>query len=257
MTATQKPLLSDIPIVIAVVGEFQIGKSSLVNCLLGRSAAKIGNGWKSQTTTCVDYALSDDVVIVDTPGVNDTRDRDKDALAAIKRAHCVIFVKDNQKQAGQLDCATMGAIKKEAKPCVFVCNCSSPQRSDPFGESNAEFCNDLTNEFIDRNGFSDVALPVAGKIVLPVNILWAQFALGLLEREEQVESVKRRLYVSENFEMEAMRKSNFLPVRDFVANIRLNLLLDYLSRKDSIMRRLRDEFAEKLTLRRGLCRRAG
>ena len=244
--------MDDQKIEIAVIGRFQIGKSSLINCLLGRSAAKVGNGWKSETPTCVTYMLPEDILLNDTPGFDDKEARDKDAEEAIKRADCIVFVKDNNRSPDEVDLNWVHKIKCLRKfcPCLFVVNCVEGDRNrvrhwNPRSDFNAQFCEDIQKEFITKNGF-DMFVKIGGQFVLSVNVCWALYGLGLLEDEEKVEDVEdwlRHAGVQEvDFKNEAFVRSNFNILRGFVESIRLELLTHFLQRKDQVIGRLADSF---------------
>ena len=251
--------MDDQKIEIAVIGRFQIGKSSLINCLLGRSAAKVGNGWKSETPTSVTYALPEDILLNDTPGFDDKEARDKDAEEAIKRAGCIVFVKDNNRSPDEVDLNWVHKIKCLRKfcPCLFVVNCVEGDRSrdrhwNPRSDFNIRFCEDIQKVFIAKNGF-DMFVKIGGQCVLPVNACWAQYGLGLLEDEEKVEDVEdwlRHAGVREtDFKDEALEQSNFSILREFIESIRMELLTHFLYRKDQVVRSLVDSFCEECTKR--------
>lgn len=249
--------MDDQKIEIAVIGRFQIGKSSLINCLLGRSAAKVGNGWKSETPTCVTYALPEDILLNDTPGFDDKETRDKDAEEAIKRADFVVFVKDNNRSPDEVDLNWVHKCLRKFCPCLFVVNCVEGDRNrarhwNPRSDFNAQFCEDIQKEFITKNGF-DMFVKIGGQCVLPVNACWAQYGLGVLEDEEKVEDVEdwlRHAGVREtDFKDEALEQSNFSILREFIESIRMELLTHFLYRKDQVVRCLVDSFCEEFTKR--------
>lgn len=251
--------MDDQKIEIAVIGRFQIGKSSLINCLLGRSAAKVGNGWKSETPSCVTYALPEDILLNDTPGFDDKEARDKDAEEAIKRADCIVFVKDNNRSPDEVDLNWVHKIKCLRKfcPCLFVVNCVEGDRNrdrhwNPRSDFNAQFCEDIQKEFITKNGF-DMFVKIGGQCVLPVNACWAQYGLGLLEDAEKIENIEdwlRHVGVREgDFKDEALARSNFSILREFIESIRIELLANFLNRKDQVIRCLIDSFCEEFVKR--------
>ena len=247
--------MDDQKIEIVVIGRFQIGKSSLINCLLGRSAAKVGNGWKSETPTCVTYTLPEDILLNDTPGFDDKEERDKDAEEAIQRANCLVFVKDNNRSPDDVDLNWVHKIKalRTFCPCLFVVNCVEGDRNrarhwNPRSDFNAQFCENIQREFITKNGF-DMFVKIGGRCVLPVNACWAQYGLGLLEDEEKIEDVEdwlRHVGIQEmDFKDESLARSNFAILREFIESIRIELLTDFLQRKDQIIRHLIERFSEK------------
>lgn len=247
-------------IVVAVVGTYQIGKSSLINCLLpstGRKA-KVGNGWKSETMQADEYVLPDDIVLVDTPGVDDNAGRDACTMDAIKRAHCVLFVCENSTAPGELYSNWAGQLKRGNKPCLFVCNCREGnagrrQRWNPQSEWNADFCRKSVSEaFIAKNGF-DMFMTVGGRQVLPVNACWALYGKGELDDEEKnddVETVLRREGVDGSQLREAAwARSNVPLLCEFIRNVRLEILSHSLTDRNRIVAGMADRFREELAMR--------
>lgn len=258
MGTQSKPAMADDKIVVAVVGRFQIGKSSLINCLLGRREAKVGNGWKSETPTCADYTLASDLVIIDTPGVDDNAARDKDAEDAIGRAHCILFVKDNLKAPGELEAQWVDAVRGLDKPCVFVCNCmegsqNQTQHWNPESDFNVSFCKNIQDVFLEKNGF-DMFMQIGTSRVLTVNTCWAQYGLGLLNDEELTVDVERTMTKrfgsrTGDYRKEALELSNIGILRNFIGNIRMELLAHTFNRKDQILRCFTDRFCEEFAKR--------
>lgn len=148
---------------VALVGRFQMGKSSCINGLLCSQMASVGNGWKSQTAECSEYPFANGVVLIDTPGFDDNPERDEMTEKAIRRADCVLFVVDNRRYPDEVCVAWMQKLKDGHKPSVLVCNCFD----DVVDED--ELPDDALVNFVDRNGF-DMFMPVNGKVVLPINV---------------------------------------------------------------------------------------
>ena len=73
--------------------------------------------------------------------------------------------------------------------------------------------------------------------------------MGLLEDEEKVEDVEdwlRHVGIQEmDFKDESLARSNFAILREFIESIRIELLTDFLQRKDQIIRHLIERFSEK------------
>lgn len=104
---------------ITIAGEFQNGKSTLVNCLLGAKYAPTGHGCR--TTSCCTYffygetntaprqiygatpsenylevtcnrPILKDAILIDTPGFDANNDDDEAAKDAIRKSDIIIFV---------------------------------------------------------------------------------------------------------------------------------------------------------------------
>jgi len=258
-----QPTMGDGRIVIAVVGHFQFGKSSLINCLLSGESRKapVGNGWKSETSETDQYDLPNGDVLLDTPGVNDTAERDTCAMEAIKQAHCVLFVGSNERDLSEVYSNLAWQIKEQNKPCAFVLNCCRKEGKywDPRSEVNADVCkNGIGASFIGKNGF-DMFMEIGGGLALPVNVCWAQYGLGELEDDELIDDVEtkfRKEGVGDSQLRDvAWARSNVSALREFVLNVRLELLSHFLRNKDLVIQKMADafcaEFAKRVTPREG------
>ena len=264
MQAVTKPRLSDKKIRVALVGHFQFGKSSLVNCLLGRKdLAPEGNGIKSKTGETRPYSFSDDVEIVDTPGFNDCDKRDEAALEAIRSSHCVMIVSRNGKLLSGLYDEWVTRAKAEGKPCVFIVNCFEEKdidgewlrRWNPRSDLNAEFCdNDVVRGFLGKNGHGN-CLSIDGKLAFPINARWAQYGCGMaVNDEKEIAEMVQFLTSKDGVAMTeaecrraAFELSNLSALRNFLLNIRLELLSFSLRNKELIFGELVNRFNEEFT----------
>ena len=75
---------------VAIIGEFQEGKSTLINSLVGEEVARTGYG--KRTTDCVNaYALpGSDCILLDTPGINHSME--DNASTCLGTEHADAFV---------------------------------------------------------------------------------------------------------------------------------------------------------------------
>lgn len=239
---------------VAVVGDFQIGKSSLVNCLLAASTAETGEGYFPTTEAAAEYPFAPGVVLVDTPGYNDANpEMSQISDGEIGKADAVIFVK-TEKTLGARD---VGILRKaDRKPTLVFFNCTDATLGQagwiPSSEENAATCDSIRRALRDE-GLADSVLAIGGRMVTPINILWAQVGLGLPMPEEKRNAasdfVQRWLHLAGDtpaFRMEMLGRSGFLPVRDFLKALPLELLKDAALNPQREIDRFLDRFAVEL-----------
>ena len=92
---------------IVLFGEISTGKSALINALIGEHVAEVDvqGGWTKESKvvpwTETDYVIpgldGSELVLVDTPGINEVGDSDHDAIAkrAVRRGDIILFVTDS------------------------------------------------------------------------------------------------------------------------------------------------------------------
>jgi len=114
---------------IAIVGRPNVGKSTLMNCLLGEKVAVVSK--KPQTTrTRITGILSkgeDQYVFLDTPGVHKSRTKlgtymNKTVTAGIGSADAVILIAEAGREPGEIELSLMEKIKKSGLPAMLVLN---------------------------------------------------------------------------------------------------------------------------------------
>ena len=114
---------------IAIVGRPNVGKSTLMNHLLGEKVAIVSN--KPQTTrTRIAGILTkgeDQFVFIDTPGVHHAKNKlgeymMKTVRSSVGSADAVILIADAGHPAGEIEKNLIGQIKKAELPSVLVLN---------------------------------------------------------------------------------------------------------------------------------------
>lgn len=241
---------------VAVIGDFQIGKSSFVNCLLAETLAETGEGFFPTTETSAVYALAPGVSVVDTPGFNDSRreleDRTNEEIA---QSDIILFIK-TEKILGERDRAILR--KSGGKKTIVLFNCTDKTIGRkgwiPDAKANVDTCDKIQSQLV-KEGMDAFLLRINGKSIFPVNILWAQFGLGLPITESQQNGIsefaaKEKLNETDSaLRAEILRRSGFLPVRDFLKNLPLEILKHVAANPKREIERVVDCFAEELKRR--------
>lgn len=239
---------------VAVIGDFQIGKSTFVNCLVGRNDAEVGRG-KSTTHENKTYLIGNGVSVIDTPGFNASGNMgsndEAEAREAIQRSFVVIVYQD--KPMGDL-CRRL--IKEEViargKKCVLVYNCKNEDRWAP--SENEDICRSIEADVFNY-GYLDSCVKLGASVVFPINAQWALFGLGLLNGKKDGRKIAR--YAQDDLgidsavdlQEEMLRRSNFLTVKHYIDNLPLEVLSDFLNHKDREIKRLTDRFCEEFVKR--------
>lgn len=124
---------ADKPLSIALVGKPNVGKSSLVNRLLGYERSIVSDV-AGTTRDAIDTPITvngKNYILIDTAGMRRKRDIESKsverysvvrAIAAIKRADVVLIVMDASQPIAEQDEKIAGLVHEEGKPSVVVLN---------------------------------------------------------------------------------------------------------------------------------------
>lgn len=244
----------------AIVGEFQRGKSTLANALLGRNLAGRGRGLAT-THNNRSFSLTPWVKIVDTPGFDANQKDSQTALAALQEADVFLYV--HESKALGSTCANLFQMAREkGKSILFLLNCRNFEKWAP--EENwdvaATIEAELSHKDIDR-----IILPFGKRLVVPINALWASFGAGLLapsSEDDRKDSRKIRAYARDDldipgaatmsekvFQTEMLRRSGVPEVRDWLMDLPVWRLRDVLEQPERTIDRICGQFAAELKQR--------
>jgi uncharacterized protein (DUF697 family)/GTP-binding protein EngB required for normal cell division len=137
---------------IVLFGEISTGKSALINALVGQHVAEVDvqGGWTKVARGVAwqetDYVLpgleGSELVLVDTPGINEVGDSDHDAIAqsAARRGDLILFVTDSD--LNEVEFSAILALAAVHKPILVVLNKSdlyTPQELAALSESIRDY----------------------------------------------------------------------------------------------------------------------
>lgn len=214
---------------ITIVGEFQNGKSTLVNCLLGAKYAPTGHGCR--TTSCCTHFLCGetnaaprqiygatpsenylevtcnrpilkDAILIDTPGFDASKDDDETAKNAIRNSDIIIFVQGAQ-QLGERSFQILKNIRDAGKRMLFLMNCKDLQNWSPKDKHNMGIANNIEHDLFNH-GISSSLISIQSKKVWPVNPIFALYAAGQLEKERdfsQGTTKRHTIYLLKNIQI--------------------------------------------------------
>lgn len=213
---------------ITIAGEFQNGKSTLVNCLLGAKYAPTGHGCR--TTSCCTYFLYGetnaaprqiygatpsenylevtcnrpilkDAILIDTPGFDVNNDDDEAAKDAIRKSDIIIFV-HGFGQLGEKSFRILKTIQSAGKRILFLMNCKDLQNWSPKDKHNMGIANNIEHDLFNH-GISSSLISIQSKKVWPVNPIFALYAAGQLEKERdfsQGTTKRHAIYLLKNIQ---------------------------------------------------------
>ena len=147
---------------IVIFGEISTGKSALVNALIGRAVAEVDvqGGWTKQVWGTawegagyrVHGLESSEVVLVDTPGINEIGGADRSELAEVtaRRADLILFVTDSD--LNDTEYAALVELAAVQKPIICVFNKTDLYQTDT-KESLVEIVKDRLDGLIPPDHF--------------------------------------------------------------------------------------------------------
>ena len=241
---------------VPVIGDFQIGKSTLVNCLVEEKVASMGKKRLATTKEVNTYPLDDFVAVCDTPGADDPEPGivEKTEMA-LTSATAIVFV-----ASGKIRKTIHEWLSKTSIiPCIFIYNCMDEDCWNPQSCDISEICSDIEREELEPSGHLARCIPVKGRYVWPVNILWGLFGVGLLDDEQAVEKIRSSASLDLGISVESMSETEFRaelwnrsgiePLRKVLHNLPLQLLKHAAAHPELEIDRIVNRFAEEFRRR--------
>ena len=255
------------PPLLALAGEYQNGKSTFLNCLLGERYAVEGDGrvttkynarysfgdcrmirgcfahegtenvqtpWQSFSIedTLGEYdkgmvleirvnsPILEQMDLLDSPGWSADEADNAIAERALQMADFVVFVV--RKALNQNEINSINRLTNAGKHYSIFLNCVNDV--NPTSEKAKTLCQDIYSKLRNENLLKNYVGLSEDFPVYPVNLLWAQCALGYLETEEQKKmfrKVKNLLdWDGEHISpIDLLKASNFSQVRTILKNV--------------------------------------
>lgn len=263
-TQADSSIETRVPLLV-LTGEYQNGKSTFLNCLLGGRYAVEGDGlvttkynaryrfgnctmvrgiptqeessqtsWQFFSTTdtlgeyeknstleiCVNSPILENMDLLDSPGCGANESDDSVAEKALRMADFVVFVV--RKTLNQKEINFINKLTEAGKHYSIFLNCMNDV--SPASEKAAALCQEIHSKLRNENLLKNYVELSTDFPVFPVNLLWAQCALGYLEPEDQKKKLRKvKVYIDcddENISpLVLLNASNFLQVRAMLKNV--------------------------------------
>ena len=196
---------------IAIVGRPNVGKSTLMNSILGEKVAIVSS--KPQTTrnriTGIHTKGEDQFVFLDTPGMHTPKNSlgeymVKAADSTMRDADAVVLVVDTGKEISQVEENVIAYIKKSGIPSVLALNKIDMYRREQIAETIAKYA--------DKHGF-DAFVPISARSGKNVDELLAECSKFLSESpwffpDDMVTDQPERVIASEIIREKILRTLN-------------------------------------------------
>ncbi len=190
---------------IGLVGTFQVGKSTLANCILGDNVASCGVGTPT-THLLQSFPDSRGNTIIDTPGLDSAgEDASHDTRLTngiLPKLQFAILVLPNKQVSEPIREKILKPLAEAGVPVCAIMNCSDHLRPDPNAESNRKIAEHIDRE-IARCGVKLHGLePNGGTKTLPCNAAWFWVAASSCEKRRFPDDLTRQVYEARKQEAE-------------------------------------------------------
>ncbi len=182
---------------IGVLGHFQNGKSTLINCLMGKLVCATGDGAISTTKKISRHELHKGLFLIDTPGMDANEQDNKETSSVIEQLDFAIVVLQN-KGISEKDMVAINLLHQYGIPMLVMVNCTdygNKNKWSPQSDFNKNILNCIKPQFTGET-------LVTGIDILLVNLQWYWYSIagykkeGKAKQEELLERIETILGTS-------------------------------------------------------------
>lgn len=165
---------------IGVLGHYQNGKSTLINCLMGNLVCATGDGAISTTKKNSRHEFRKGFFLIDTPGMDANELDNAETSSVIEQLDFAIVVLQN-KGVSEKDMVAINLLTDQGVPMLVLVNCTdygNKNKWSPQSGFNSNILNNIKPQFIGKP-------LVAGIDILLVNLQWYWYSIGGYRKESQ------------------------------------------------------------------------
>lgn len=202
---------------IGVLGHFQNGKSTLINCLMGKLVCATGDGAISTTKKNSWHEFRKGYFLIDTPGMDADEKDDSETSSVIEQLDFAIVVLQN-KGISMKDWVAINLLQQYGVPMLVIVNCTNHENRNkwsPQSNFNQNILNNIKPQF---NG----KLLMPGIDILLVNLQWYWYSIQGYKQEnnnKQKELLERiENHFGETIDINLKEQSNVPYLIHFLAS---------------------------------------
>ncbi len=163
---------------IGVFGHYQNGKSTLINCLMGKPVCATGNGTISTTKKNSKHQFREGMFLIDTPGMDANEQDNAETSSIVEQLDFSIVVLQN-KGLSEKDKVAINLLQSYGVPMLVLINCTdygNKNKWSPQSDFNKNILCNIKPQFHDK-------LLISGIDILLVNLQWYWYAIEGYKKE--------------------------------------------------------------------------
>lgn len=195
---------------IGVLGHYQNGKSTLINCLMGRMVCAMGDGVISTTKKISRHEFRNGLYLIDTPGMDANEQDNTETSSVIEQLDFAIIVLQN-KGVSEKDMVAINLLQQYGVPMIILVNCidyGNKNKWSPQSEFNKNILSSIKPQFIGKQ-------LVAGIDILLVNLQWYWYSIEGYRQEskEKQEELLERIecILGGNVDINSLKEQSNVP----------------------------------------------